>query len=495
MQERLLRCFSEAQAMHKASQASNNAGVTALSAPPAQDPALVALGRSLFFDKELSGDRTYSRSTCHSPAGFTGDATLTSIGAGGTGENQLRVVSSGSMVARNAPPLFNLGAGNTRMFWDGRVSRDNATGALTTPESTLNGITPARADVASQLTSALAAQAMFPVASDVEMRGAVGNEIRAAADNQAVWAALMARLVGTNNGTTGGMAADRSLFSAAYPGVAYDDLNFGHAARAIAAFETASYAAVHSPLDEFLRGNPNALSADAKAGGLLFFGRAGCGGCHRGPLLSDANFHGIAAPQLGPGASGGDDQGIFLISGSANDNYHFRTPALRNVETTAPYTHAGAYTTLAAVIAHYSDTATGLRNYNGSGTESRLCGHSGYECIPHTGSSECAYMSGTSAWTQRNRAGADRGILKKSDRPFCAKPFPGWKLDDSFVFGKILLPDSNTAVAVSFRADGFTPASFRILHGAWYVLAISGCTSRACCNSSTEAWKISSWAL
>jgi cytochrome c peroxidase len=238
------------------------------------------------------------------------------------------------------------------MFWDGRVSRDNATGALTTPESTLNGITPARADVASQLTSALAAQAMFPVASDVEMRGAVGNEIRAAADNQAVWAALMARLVGTNNGTTGGMAAYRSLFNAAYPGVAYDDLNFGHAARAIAAFETASYAAIHSPLDEFLRGNPNALSADAKAGGLLFFGRAGCGGCHRGPLLSDANFHGIAAPQLGPGASGGDDQGRFLISGSANDNYHFRTPALRNVELTAPYTHAGAYTTLAAVIAH-----------------------------------------------------------------------------------------------------------------------------------------------
>lgn len=345
----------------------NNAGVTALSAPPAQDPALVALGRSLFFDKELSGDRNISCSTCHSPAGFTGDALSTSIGAGGTGENQLRVVSSGSMVARNAPPLFNLGAGNTRMFWDGRVSRDNTTGALTTPESTLNGINPARADVASQLTSALAAQAMFPVASDVEMRGAVGNEIRAAADNQAVWAALMARLVGTNNGTTGGMVAYRSMFSAAYPGVAYDDLNFGHAARAIAAFETASYAAIHSPLDEFLRGNPNALGADAKAGGLLFFGRAGCGGCHRGPLLSDANFHGIAAPQLGPGASGGDDQGRFLISGATNDNYHFRTPALRNVELTAPYTHAGAYTTLAAVIAHYNDTATGLRNYNGAG--------------------------------------------------------------------------------------------------------------------------------
>ena len=40
-------------------------GLAPLAAPPAQDPALVALGQMLFFDKELSGNRDTSCATCH----------------------------------------------------------------------------------------------------------------------------------------------------------------------------------------------------------------------------------------------------------------------------------------------------------------------------------------------------------------------------------------------------------------------------------------------
>lgn len=232
----------------------------------------------------------------------------------------------------------------------------------------MNGASPSRGDITAQLTTVLAAQAMFPVTSNDEMRGQPGNTIRDAADNEATWAAIMARLVGTSNGTVGGIAEYRSLFNSAFPEVTdYDSFNFGHAARAIAAFEIATYTSTTTLFDQFLAGNTFAMTNDQKAGGLLFFSqRAGCGGCHNGPLLSDFNFHGIAAPQLGPGVSGGDDLGRFHETGNNGDRYEFRTPPLRNIELTAPYTHAGAYTSLGTVVSHYNNTANGIRNYDSS---------------------------------------------------------------------------------------------------------------------------------
>ncbi len=326
---------------------------------------MIALGKALFFDKILSGDQNISCATCHHPSASTGDDLPTSIGAGGSGTGAARELSgSAAMIARNAPALFNLGASEfNRAFWDGRVSLSG--GVLTTPEAALNGASPARSDITAQLTSVLAAQAMFPVTSDDEMRGQPGNDIRDAADNEAAWAAIMARLVGTSNGSVGGIAEYRSLFHSAFPEVTdYDDFNFGHAARAIAAFEVDTYTSTTTLFDQFLAGNTFAMTNDQKAGGLLFFGRGGCGDCHEGPLLSDFDFHGIAAPQLGPGKSGGDDMGRFHETGNNGDRYEFRTPPLRNIELTAPYTHAGAYTSLAAVVAHYNDTDAGIRNYD-----------------------------------------------------------------------------------------------------------------------------------
>ena len=49
----------------------------------APDPALVALGRDLFFDPVLSGNRNISCGTCHDPARGTGDGLSLSFGEGG----------------------------------------------------------------------------------------------------------------------------------------------------------------------------------------------------------------------------------------------------------------------------------------------------------------------------------------------------------------------------------------------------------------------------
>ena len=57
------------------------------------------------------------------------------------------------------------------------------------------------------------------------------------------------------------------------------------------------------------------------------------------------------------------DRGFALTSGSAADDYKFRTPALRNVALTAPYFHDGAFPTLRDVIVHYDDIPASLAGY------------------------------------------------------------------------------------------------------------------------------------
>jgi cytochrome c peroxidase len=208
---------------------------------------------------------------------------------------------------------------------------------------------------------------MFPVTSHDEMRGQPGSntDLADAPDNEGVWRALMVRLVGTEAGG-GGFAAYRALFAAAYPSVSgVDALTFGHAARAIASYERHAFTAVDTPLDRYLAGDPSALSDAEKRGGLLFFGRARCGECHRGPLLTDLEHHAMCVPQLGPGKEmPSEDLGLSLLTLDAADDYKFRTPGLRNVALTGPWMHDGAFTTLEETVRHELDPAGSLLSYD-----------------------------------------------------------------------------------------------------------------------------------
>ena len=68
----------------------------------------VALGRRLFHDPILSGDRTQSCASCHDQAHGFADPRRFSVGI------------DGSVGTRNAPPLVNL-AWQEEFFWDGRA--------------------------------------------------------------------------------------------------------------------------------------------------------------------------------------------------------------------------------------------------------------------------------------------------------------------------------------------------------------------------------------
>jgi cytochrome c peroxidase len=339
-------------------------GVTAV-VPAEEDAAQVALGQVLFFDKILSGNRNISCSTCHLPEAATGDALPVSIGEGGSGRALERVAPTDGagaevLIPRNAPDVFNRGTMQT-MFWDGRVALDG--GAF---------VSPAGATLPAGLDDVLAVQAMFPVTSREEMRGQVDadddNELGDIADDDfaAMWSALMDRLLA--------IAEYETLFAAAYPAVAPDALTFAHAANAIAAFEREHWTLDDAPFDKYLRGDNTALDAAEKRGALLFFngqadGGADCARCHTGPMLTDEDFHNRVVPQLGPGKGDGPDGswdfGRARETGARDDRFRFRTPPLRNVATTGPWMHSGAFGTLEAAVRHCADPVASAEAYDG----------------------------------------------------------------------------------------------------------------------------------
>ncbi|MEN8176149.1 MAG: cytochrome c peroxidase [Pseudomonadota bacterium] len=326
----------------------------------------VALGKQLFHDKELSGNRNISCATCHHPLTDTGDGLSLPIGEGGVGLGVTRDTGSKQdavheRVPRNAPPVFMLGSKElTHMFHDGRVALQ---------DDFPSGVkTPAGHDLPDTLENIVAAQAMFPVTSPTEMagQGSENSIARAAADGNlagpgGVWELLAARLQA--------IPGYVDMFIEAFDDVKRaKDITYAHAANAIAAFEIEAWRANRSPYDAYLEGDNQALNRHEKDGLSLFFGKAGCAECHSGELFSDMDFHAIAMPQTGPGRGDGpdghDDFGREQVTRDEEDLYRFRTPPLRNVALTAPYGHAGAYDTLEDVVLHHLDPEASLWAYH-----------------------------------------------------------------------------------------------------------------------------------
>ncbi|NOX59139.1 MAG: c-type cytochrome [Planctomycetes bacterium] len=324
---------------------------------PSIDQAKVDLGQALFFDKILSGNSNISCSTCHLPDAASGDALSLPFGQGGLGRAANRVPPTDDngddiIIPRNAPEVFNRADFKT-MFWDARVAADG-NGGFTTP---------AGDQLLAGLDSVLAAQAMFPVTSDAEMRGFTGENAIGDLDDDdltGIWAALMDRLMG--------ITEYEQMFSTAFPNVDTNSFTFAHAANAIASFEIEHWTLTDAPFDLYLAGDNDAMSEQEKRGAVLFYGNANCSSCHAGTLMTDEEFHNRAVPQLGPGKGDGDDGlsdfGRMRETNAEADKYRFRTPPLRNVADTGPWMHDGAYTTLEAAARHCLDPVARMGDYD-----------------------------------------------------------------------------------------------------------------------------------
>ena len=322
---------------------------------PHQDPARVALGQALMFDKILSGNRDISCATCHDPTQHLTDGLALAVGTGGSGLGPTRTLGAGrQFVPRNAPSLLNSAIGLPYIFWDGRLTRFG----------------PPLPDVVLPTTDLLQGQAMLPVLNRREMRGETGdldvfgnpNELAQLDDTlpNAIWQGVMHRLVAVPGYVT--------LFNAAFPSIPSTSLTFEDMAKAIAAFEMDAMMKTGSPFDRYLARDNNALSVEAKRGGVLFFGVARCSQCHNGPFLGGREFANSGVPQLGPGVGQAVplDKGRGEILNFQFYQFAFRVPPLRNVEVTAPYFHNGSFPTLESVVKHYNDVSTSLRTFDPS---------------------------------------------------------------------------------------------------------------------------------
>lgn len=110
-------------------------GLNSLMPVPPENPISknkIDLGRMLFFDKNLSRDRSISCADCHLPQKAFTDGRSVSIGVGG------------AVGRRNAPTLLNCAYGKT-LFWDGRTAslEEQALLPLTSPaemDNTLDAV-------------------------------------------------------------------------------------------------------------------------------------------------------------------------------------------------------------------------------------------------------------------------------------------------------------------------------------------------------------------
>ncbi len=327
--------------------------------PPAGNPitqAKINLGKTLFWDEQLSSTNTTACGTCHIPSfggsdprtqsqptasrhpGFdnlfqTPDDVLGSPGvARGTSTDTFTLDPSFRMrpqvTPRRSMSMLN-SVYSPLLFWDGRADgtfEDPVTGALL-----LNG------------GAALESQAAGPVASSVEM-GHDGVDWSSVAARLAPLTPLRlspsvpAQLANYINGRT-----YPQLFAEAFGDA---QVTPARIAMAIATYErilVANQAPVSLPL-----GSPGSqLTPQEAAGRQIFNGPGRCNVCHGGPLLSDNQFHYTGVrPQF-------EDLGRFEVTGVQGDRGRMRTPSLLNVELRAPYFHNGSAATLEEVVEFY----------------------------------------------------------------------------------------------------------------------------------------------
>ena len=284
----------------------------------------IALGRKLFFDKRLSGDRQRSCATCHDPAMAFADGRPRSIG--------------GVRVDRNSIALVNLRL-NRWFGWDGA-------------------------------SDSLWAQSIRPILDPKEL-ALTPEELRKRLGSDAALTAAYRRLFGTSVQTS---EPELVLVNVAKALAAYQET--------IVTGRT-TFDAFRDALE---RGDGAGIArypAAAQRGLRIFVGKGQCNACHFGPNFTNGEFDDAGVPhfadkgRVDPGRHGGIallKASPFNLLGRYNDDPakapglatrhveplhrnwgEFRVPSLRNVARTGPYMHDGSRATLADVVRHYSE--------------------------------------------------------------------------------------------------------------------------------------------
>jgi cytochrome c peroxidase len=198
---------------------------------PADNKALVELGRELFFDPSISASGKTACASCHFPE-------LGYVVPDAHPRND-----SGKPTSRKSQPLIGLGyAGSAPVGWDGRS-----------------------ATLEAQAKASISTGSMSMRETDTPVKVEIIEErVRTSPDYAA-------------------------KFKAALPGRPID---IEAIILAVAAFERALEPGM-APFDRWISGDETAIKESAKRGFVLFTGKAGCAACHGGWRFTDDQFHDI----------------------------------------------------------------------------------------------------------------------------------------------------------------------------------------------------------
>ncbi len=286
------------------------------------------LGRELFFDVNLSKNRTQSCSTCHDPDyGFIDirpNGAEDAVSMGDDGESLGDRNAPTASYASITPPFSQTKDGKYRggQFHDGRAS-------------------------------SLADQAEGPPLNPIEM----GMESKQG---------VVKRLLENE--------AYVEAFKANYGEDIFNNIDNAYAAMAesIAAFEqTDFFAPFDSKYDRYIRGEYK-MTKEEQLGMTLFFSNqfTNCNQCHQlkkfaeseGETFTNYEYHNIGVPvnELARSVNGvAEDHvdGGLLDNPAVTDNAQrgkFKTSTLRNIAVTGPYMHNGVFKNLETVVRFYN---------------------------------------------------------------------------------------------------------------------------------------------
>jgi cytochrome c peroxidase len=265
-------------------------------------PDKIELGRKLYHDTRLSKDNTLSCASCHGLDMGGSDEAVSSTGV----DDQKGPI--------NSPTTFNA-VYAVAQFWDGRAED-------------------------------LQAQAAGPVENPIEMADDWDDVVVELAQDPEFVAEFMA-VYGPE-----GWSLDQ-LPEPGEDGLlpAPAELTAEALTDAIAVFEM-TLVTPNSPFDRWLKGEQDAMSAEAIAGWEIFDAR-GCDTCHAGQALGQTSFEkmGLTADYFADrGGITEVDKGRMGVTEDPADQHHFKVPTLRNIALSWPYFHDGQTRDLAGAV-------------------------------------------------------------------------------------------------------------------------------------------------
>lgn len=295
----------------------------------------IILGRFLFFDPAISFDpkckaasQTFSCASCHfADAGFSAGIKQ-SIAGGGRGFGVLRhkhPFCEDSLIdvqQIKTPSIVNC-AFQEVMLWSGKF------GSKSVNKGT---------------------DSLWPKGSFLELNGLglSGVETQARVALEAHGMRMNPQLV---------MKTEyHEMFDSSYRSER-DDLRYRRftMARAIAAYERTVITS-EAPFQKFLRGNDSILTQSQLSGASLFFGKANCVVCHRGPALNSMAFYALGMPDMlgidlfRQDSSNDAHLGRGGYTKKNEDMYAFKVPQLYNLKSHGFYGHGASFCSIDEVI-------------------------------------------------------------------------------------------------------------------------------------------------